>query len=292
MKALRVFWDEAQTKNSAIWDASVNGGFSFADAPDTGVSMCVIYEGEPGTVRAELEAAAQLAWDRREEGVVDYPSIDEVLSAKPTSDQGPILLVEPADNIGGGGPGDCTGVLRGLLRHGVTNALLALMDHQAVAALQDVEIGATTTLSLGGKGSRLDEGPVELEVTLRSRSDGNYQLEDKNSHMASMGGVNVRMGPSAVVEAQGITILLTSVKTPPFDLGQYRSQGIEPTDYAFIGVKAAVAHRRAYDKIMGASYFVDTMGPCRSNLNAFPWQHIRRPIFPLDQITEPEFQIL
>jgi microcystin degradation protein MlrC len=76
--------------------------------------------------------------------------------------------------------------------------------------------------------------------------------------------------------------LLTSRKTPPFDLGQLRSQGLEPRDFAVIGVKAAVAHQRAYDPIRHASYYVDTRGPCSSNLNTFPWRHLRRPVWPLD----------
>jgi microcystin degradation protein MlrC len=106
-----------------------------------------------------------------------------------------------------------------------------------------------------------------------------------------MNGTSIAMGPAAVVRTAGVTILLTSKKTPPFDLGQFRSQGIEPIDFAVIGVKAAVAHRRAYDPIMGATYFVDTPGPCRSDLTAFPWQHLRRPVWPLDDITEPQFLI-
>ena len=80
-----------------------------------------------------------------------------------------------------------------------------------------------------------------------------------------------------------ITILLTSIKTPPFDLGQWRSQGIEPTKLAVIGVKAAVAHRRAYDPIAARMLWVDTPGPCRSDLSKLPFKHVRRPVYPLDR---------
>ena len=52
-----------------------------------------------------------------------------------------------------------------------------------------------------------------------------------------------------------------------------------------IGVKAAVAHKRAYDPITRASYYVDTPGPCSSNLTTFPWRHLRRPIWPIDPDT-------
>jgi len=104
-----------------------------------------------------------------------------------------------------------------------------------------------------------------------------------------MSGTHIEMGPCAIVRHAGLTILLTSRKTPPFDLGQYRSQGIEPRDFALIGVKAAVAHRQAYDPIAAASYLVDSPGPCSSNLTSFAYRRLRRPVFPLDPVAEPRF---
>jgi len=97
--------------------------------------------------------------------------------------------------------------------------------------------------------------------------------------------VHIDMGPCAVVRSAGVTVLLTSKKTPPFDLGQLRSQGIEPEKLSVIGVKAAVAHRRAYDRVTKASFTVATPGPCSSNLHSFPYKYVRRPIDPLDEIS-------
>ncbi|HZP85049.1 MAG TPA: MlrC C-terminal domain-containing protein, partial [Chthonomonadaceae bacterium] len=113
---------------------------------------------------------------------------------------------------------------------------------------------------------------------------GKFTLEDRQSHLASMSGAQIDMGPCAVVRHRGVRILLTSHKTPPFDLGQWRSQGIVPETLSVIGVKAAVAHRRAYDPIAKASYWVDTPGPCSSNLRTLPFRRIRRPIYPLDTL--------
>ncbi len=48
-----------------------------------------------------------------------------------------------------------------------------------------------------------------------------------------------------------------------------------------IGVKAAVAHRRAYDKIAKGSYTVTTPGPCTSALKTLPYQRLRKPVFPI-----------
>ena len=84
-----------------------------------------------------------------------------------------------------------------------------------------------------------------------------------------MCGSHFDMGPCAVVRHTGVTILLTSRKTPPFDLGQWRSQGIAPEELSVIGVKAAVAHRKVYDPIAGTHFTVGTRGPCSSDLRQF-----------------------
>jgi microcystin degradation protein MlrC len=289
MVTLRKFADDLEAQDANIWVCNITPGFAFADTPDTGLSLCVAHTGATAVATAHLERGAWLAWSIRESGVINYPSVDEVLRGIAPDAPGPILLVEPADNIGGGAPGDGTGILRALLQQNTQNALVAIADPEAVAALAGLQAGEVKRIAVGGKGSQLDPGPVEIEATFVSRSDGRFELEDKNSHLASMGGMHISMGPSAVVQTGGVTILLNSKKTPPFDLAQYRSQGLQPESFHIIGVKAAVAHRKGYDPITKASYFVDTPGPCSSNLRTFPYQHLNRPIYPLDNITEPEF---
>jgi microcystin degradation protein MlrC len=184
----------------------------------------------------------------RHEGLQNGEDLDGVLERILPVKCGPVLLVEPADNIGGGAPGDCTDVLRALVRHKATDAGVIMADAEAVAKLKDVSIGARQSVAIGGKGSRLDLGPLRLDVELVSRSDGRFELEDRHSHAAGAFGVQVDMGACAIVRHEGVTILLTSIKTPPWDLGQWRSQGIEPKALRIIGIKAAVAHRRAYDR--------------------------------------------
>lgn len=92
------------------------------------------------------------------------------------------------------------------------------------------------------------------------------------------------MGPCAVVRHGGVKVLLTSRRTPPLDLAQWRSQGIDPENLFAIGVKAAVEHRPAYNPIAKASYTVDTPGPCTENLRRLPFEHVRRPVYRLDEM--------
>jgi microcystin degradation protein MlrC len=274
MRDLEALAREIEATDKDIWAVNVVAGFSFADVPDAGVCFSAVTVGPETAAAAALERLADLAMALKERGYPKERDPDEVLRG--LGDQpGPIILVEPADNVAGGGPGDCTAILRALLRNKIDGGCVVINDPQAVAALRGAAPGTKHGLAIGGKGSRLDAGPVTLDVELVSRSDGRFTLEDLHSHLAASQGRNIDMGPSAVVRHAGTTILLTSKKTPPFDLGQLRSQGIEPTKMRVIGVKAAVAHRRAYDPITKASFTCATPGPCTSDPARLPYRHLR-----------------
>ena len=266
-----------------VWSASVVAGFSFADTECAGVSFVITGDAD-APLTGHLDRLARAAWELREKGSATEPPAARVLPGLLPPPPGLTVIVEPSDNIGGGAPGDGTGLLRAFLEHDAPNAALCLADPHAVAALTGLPPGARTRLSLGGKGSRLDPGPVELDVELVSLKAGRFELEDKQSHLASMSGDSFDMGPCAVVRHRGLVILLTSVKTPPFDLGQWRSQGLDPAAFSFLGVKAAVAHRRAYDPIAARMVWVDTPGPCSSQLRSLPYRRLRRPVWPLDEV--------
>ncbi len=277
---------EIERASDDIVSVNVFGGFAFADTPDTGVSFTATTVGDADVAAQRLDALARCAMDNREAGNVIEQALAHAmprLIADVTAGRTPALLVEPSDNIGGGAPGDGTSILRALIETRVESSVVVINDAEAVAQLADRPVGSHATLAIGGKGSRMSEGPVTLDVELERRTEGRFELEDRNSHLASMQGVHIDMGPCATVRHQGVRIVLTSRPTPPFDLGQLRSQGIEPEEANVIGVKAAVAHRRAYDPITAASYSVLTPGPCSSDLTVFPFEKIRRPVFPLDR---------
>ena len=261
---------EEQSKDT-IWAVNITAGFAFGDTPHTGASVQAIATADASKILDELQ---QLALTLKTEGEINDPPIEAIMPEIRKRVEGLTVLVEPSDNIGGGAPGDGTGCLRALVSHRIPDAAICLNDPEAVDALADCEPGDTRTLSLGGKGSRLDDGPVELEVQFVSRSDGRFELEDKQSHLASMVGDFCEMGPTAVVRHEGLTILLTSKRTAPFDLGQWHSQGVRIEDMNVVVVKAAVAHRAAYDPITARRFTVDTPGPCSSNLKRLPYKNL------------------
>ena len=282
MRDLEALARKIEAEDPEIRAVNVVAGFSFADVADAGVSFSVVSTGSAGRAEAALARLADAAMELRDAGLpAEMTPAAAISAAARATGSGPALLVEPSDNIGGGAPGNGTVLLRALLAARHPNAGIILADAEAVAALADTTPGSRRRLRVGGRDNPMDPGPVELEVELVARSDGRFTLEDRQSHAAAASGVRVDMGPTAVVRHAGITLLLTTRKTPPFDLGQWRSQGIEPERLDLIVVKAAVAHRRAYDRIMRASYTVATPGPCTSDPRQLPYRRLARPVYPL-----------
>jgi len=287
MKTLEKTAREIEATNDDIFAVNVHAGFSFADTPDTGVSFSIVARTDSPQCRAALQQLCDQAMKTRVKGNTVSPSLESVMPQVKeliAQKQTPVLLVEPSDNVGGGAPGDDTAILRAFLKCEIENSAVIINDAAAVDSLFDLPIGTVLRASIGGKGSTLGSGPIELDLEIVSRSDGKFELEDARSHMASMGGVHIEMGNCVIARSGGVLILLTSRKTAPMDLGQWRSQNIAPENLSSIGVKAAVAHRQAYDPIAAASFTVETSGPCTSRLRGLPFRKIKRPIYPLDEV--------
>lgn len=284
MRTLLALARQLEAEHPNFWEVGVLGGFSFADTFDTGVSFTIVSNGPKDEARAALLRLTTLAHQLAPLGNVRECPILEALTKLDRNPTGLIGVVEPSDNIGGGAPGDGTGVLRAFIEGGFQNAAVCLWDPVAVAEIERQSIPPAIRLALGGRGSRLDAGPYALEVEVMSVFDGRFELEDKQSHLASAFGDYFDMGRCAVVRKDGVTILLTSKRTPPMDLGQWRIAGLAPEKFSYIGIKAAVAHRKAYDPITLAQVSVETPGPCSSRLELLPYKHVRRPIYPLDPL--------
>jgi microcystin degradation protein MlrC len=262
---------------------SVFGGFAYADTPFTRCSIVVTTDGD-------VERAGRIA---REIGEVTEKQARGVqIAAVPAEEAvrralempgGPVMLVDSADNIGGGTPGDGTDALRALLAAKVREATVMLADGEAVRTCREAGVGATVSLEVGGKTDSWHGAPVLVEGEVRAITDGWFDFEMANSHLASFRGKGMDMGPTVWLRVGGINLILNTHKTPPFDLGQLRSVGIEPEGQKMIAVKAAVGYRAAYMPIAAGVVEMDTAGLCTANLGRFPYEHLDRPLYPLDE---------
>ena len=276
MKAVLTRARAIELQDPDILCINVMGGYSYADIVDCGFSLNCCTSGVASVAQGYLDELL-LVFEANMSGA--YPkeaTLEMVLKRIDTEPRGsgPILLVEPADNIGGGTPGDGTGLLSPLLDSGRKNIIAILNDPKAASQCHTLKVGDQVSLLIGAKLDNHHGAPIKFDGTIRHLSDGQFDLENKNSHLASMVGIHIDMGLCAVLRNEQVTILLTSRKTPPMDLGQLHSQGIRPENADYVVVKAAVSHKDAYDPIAAASYNVESVGLCTSNLKALPYQKL------------------
>jgi microcystin degradation protein MlrC len=271
-----------EEQNPQLLEVCVLPGFAYADIACAGFTLVATTVGDAAAARQLLAPLAAEVLARVQEGNPLDPPVESALEQALQYKEGPIGLIEPSDNIGGGTPGDGTGILQAFLRYEIDKAAVVINDPEAAKACHSASIGDRLQLQIGGKVDRLHGPTLSLEVQVENLTDGRFDLENPNSHLASLVGRHVDMGLSAVVRHKGVLILLTTLKTPPMDLGQLRSQGIVPEDLYMVGIKAAVSHKAAYDPLLKASFYVDTPGLGSSDLRRFDFRHIPRPIAPLD----------
>lgn len=284
MASLEARAREIEAELPDILVVNVLAGFPYADVPDAGVSFSAVTTGDLEIARAGLRELNAVATARREEGNRPGMPLEEAMLRLQGHDEGPVLIVEPSDAVETGAPGDGTRVLRAFVECGVPDAAVAINDPETVRLLEGALPGDRGAVAVGGRSGEAGAEPLPLEVEVLHRGDGRFTPEDAGNRPPYLVGEQVDMGPCCVVSYEGVTVLLTSRRTSPFDLGQWRCQGIDPEGLFAIGIKAASEHRRAYDPIAKASYTVDIPGPCTEDLHRLPFGRVSRPIYPLDDL--------
>lgn len=269
----------AAEREEAVWTASVVPGFAYADVPYLGFTA--LGYGEDGAAAARLvQQIAETAWAQREAFVPVLESEDAVcarirgLADKP----GLVVLAEPADNVGGGGPGDSTHVLTMLLKEDLGPATVVLWDPQAAAHAAAQGTGARFARFVGAHSTPLSGDPVLLEGTVSDVRDISYQRTGPY-----MTGQTVRMGVTAVVQAGQVTVALTTERVMPFDSDHITVLGIDPKAQRFIVAKSGSAWRVAFEPLCIDSIYVDTPGVAASNVTRLPYKNLRGPMFPLNR---------
>jgi microcystin degradation protein MlrC len=199
-----------------------------------------------------------------------------------TLTEGPILLIDHADNCASGGTEDTTAVLAEIMRQGLEDvAVFAIRDAEAVETLIAAGVGATVTLPLGGKVDmptiqRKGE-PIEVTGRVRAITDGQFTVTGP-----MMTGTRAHLGRTVVLDTGKIEIVITESNHEPWDLGCFRSVGIEPTHKRYLMLKSRVHYRAGFEPIAKHIIECDGVGVTSSDYSLFPFEKVKRPAYPLD----------
>ena len=266
---------------------SICAGFSRSNIRDVGPSVTVTTDGREPRGRALAESFMDYAWETRDFSSFKLLPVAEVVALARNGKPGdkPLVVADYTDNPGGGGYGDATAFLRGLVEGRVDNvAFHAICDPEAVQEGMRAGIGAKTQLTLGGKTDpTMGGGPLTLDGEVVCLTNGKFI-----AYGPMGGGVERNYGPSMVFRAGGIDIIVITNNGQATDLGQFTSLGIEPTRYTTVAVKSMQHFRAAFAPIAREIVLVDTGALCSEIYTPELFTKVRRPVWPLDPSADPQ----
>jgi len=245
-------------------------GFPYADFADCGCALVAFADTQEA---ADAAADALLRELRARETDFAQPilpageAVAEAIRLSAGADK-PVVIADTQDNPGGGGHGDTTGLLAELIARRAEGAALALInDAESAAACHAAGEGATIALDLGGKS---DGAPIAVRAKVAKLSDGHFVCT------GPMAGGNIaELGPSALLDIDGVKVIVTSRKMQAYDQALFRHLGVEPSRQRILALKSSVHFRADFQPIASAVLVAAAPGPVVGDPATLPFRNLR-----------------
>ena len=248
-------------------------GNPFTDVPDLLSNVLLVADNE-----APIDEAIRIAntfWAMREHLQQPLTPLAESIT-KAQNATGRVVLVDAADATSSGASGDSNAILAALLAANFNRSvLLPIVDAPAVQAALAVGPGATITVPLGGTLDPVRFQPIPFTAKVTKLSDGNFVSESN--------GETWRAGPTAVLEAGNITIVVTSQAVNLYDRSLFYAHNLNPATFAATVVKSPHCQPHMFDQGAELILNIDAPGSTSANLPYLGHTRCPRPIFPLDR---------
>ena len=273
----RAFVDRIQALEGrdGVLSISITHGFAWGDVPDMGTKVLVYTDGDAAKARQLAARLADELISMREALTVRYPSIDDALDEALAFQGGPVVISDGADNPGGGAASDATFILQRLVERGIRDAAIGpFWDPVAARIAVEAGEGARLHLRIGGKVSPLSGQPLDLLCTVKAVRHEHMQTGLSNTPTA--------MGDCALVEHEGIAILLCSIRNQAMGTDLFTGIGCDLAAKKIIVVKSSQHFHASYSKVGKHVIYAGAPGAVTLDLRTLPYQKVRRPKWPLD----------
>lgn len=266
---LRGFVDQmiAHEGRDGILSLSLAHGFAWADVADVGVKMLAVADGDKDRAIAAARHYCETLFAMRKDVAPAFLTVDAALevaleiAGEPTL--GPVVIADVADNPGGGAPGDATFFLQKVRSRHIDRIMLGYFwDPIAVRFCMEAGLHATLDLRIGGKCGVASGDPVDLCVTVMGLAD---QVTQR------FGEAPVAMGPSAWVRAEGIDLILCSLRTQTFHPEAMTALGLDPTTLRILVVKSSQHFHAGFGPIASEILYASSPGALSQDFAAIPY---------------------
>jgi len=221
--------------------------------------------------------ASQL-WDKRQALQFDVPT-DNIVGAVETalnSEESTVFITDSGDNTTAGAAGDNTLVLEYLISQGVQRAIVAgIVDPDAVQHCDEIGVGNEVSITIGGKIDTVFGKSLEIRGIVK---------------MVSKYDSLTRRKP-AVVELDGIDLVLLTNRRSFISPQDFEEVGLNPLDYKIVVVKLGYLFQGLRD-IAPMAIMALTPGFANQEIEGLPYQNVNRPIYPLDEDMQWEFETI
>jgi microcystin degradation protein MlrC len=256
-----------------VLSVSLGHGFPWGDVADVGTRMLVVTDGDPAGAARLAERLGRELFAMREATLVPHLTPDEAIDRAQALDGGPVVLADVADNAGGGAPSDATFLLRRLLERGVRDAAVGCFwDPLAVRFCAEAGPGATFDLRLGGKCGPVSGDPLDLRVRVRRVVPRLLQT--------GLSGGQADFGEAAWIEAEGIDIVVTALRSQTFAPDAFGNLGLDVRGRRLVVVKSTQHFYAAFAPIARDILYVATPGAIAPDFARIPYTQRTTPYWP------------
>ncbi|HAA93034.1 MAG TPA: MlrC family protein 3 [Rhodospirillaceae bacterium] len=274
---------KAQEENDDLVSVSVVGSFSFADLSKCGLTAMAY--GEQAAVDEITDRLAPEIWAGREDFLVRLTPIEDAVAQAVAAGQSggakKVCLADVADNPGGGGCGNTTGLLLPLIEAGVENVCFGLFSDPAVAAeAHENGIGAKFEATFNREPAYDFTETFTREVEVLALSDGFVP-----GRRGCRAGRTMKIGPAAALKLGGMTLLVISRRMQMYDPALIEAFGLDIASFSTVALKSRGHFRAGFDIFFENDeiFEVDAPGMTTPVLTRFDWKALPRPCYPVDE---------
>lgn len=272
-------------KDERILNVSVCGNFSFADVDRNGITVTVTSRDDQAAADAVAREIAARLWDDRERFQPQLTSLDEAVARMKAVHEDPalppLLFADVADNPGGGARGNTTWILEAFLEAGISDVALGLFYDRALAAeAHERGVGAVFEARLNRDEPSELSRPMTVRAEVVALSEGRVV-----GRKGSAAGRTIELGRSARLKLDGrIDLVVISIRQQLLDPAQMEHLGIELEKLRGLIVKSRGHFRAGFEWLIPDERIleVDVPGLITPVLTRIDFQHVIRPIYPLD----------